>query len=77
MLKLQSPWNYNLGKINVLLSSPMSGSSRVLTGNLSSECVTHGELTSLEAAALHGRFSSCLGGAVPKRWLLQTLLPVL
>ena len=51
MLKLKSPWNYNLGKINVLLSSPMSGSSRVLTGNLSSECVTHGELTSLEAAA--------------------------
>ena len=48
MLKLQSPWNYNLGKINVLLSSPMSGSSRVLTGNLSSECVAHGELTSLE-----------------------------
>lgn len=55
----------------------MSGSSRVLTGHLSSECVTHGELTSLEAAALRGSFSSRLGGAVPKRWLLQTILPVL
>lgn len=61
----------------MLLSSPMSGSSRVLTGHLSSECVTHGELTSLEAAALRGSFSSRLGGAVPKRWLLQTILPVL
>ena len=45
----------------------MSGSSQVLTGSLSSECVTHGEPTSLEAAAPRGRFSSHLGGAVPQR----------
>ena len=32
----------------------MSGSSRGLTGHLSSECVTRGELTALEAAALGG-----------------------
>lgn len=55
----------------------MSGSSRGLTGHLSSECVTRGELTALEAAALGGSCRSRLGGAAPQRWPLQALLPAL